>query len=324
MRRTLLALAAILPLAACTKRKEHKEAPAPAVAKTVAPAQPDRDEVALVSPGSEPRAPLRYHFAAGAKSQLDITMDLAMKSADLPAAALGTLPSPRFRLAMEITDVAADGTATLRSTILGVGAIDQPGEKVKAAAMQDKLALMTGLAFVAKVSPSGVVTDSTVAPGAKVPPELAPQLEQLHNVLQQVVLALPVEPIGKDGQWKVTKRVAQQGLAMTVVTTFKLTDVKADAFSFAGTTEQHAVPAAGTASGPHVIGLDGHGDATGTVELGAPAMSYELKSQITTTVGADDKPQHMSLDLGVHVVALPPGSDQPITAGSAQGAQSAP
>jgi hypothetical protein len=217
----------LLAIAACGKKAEN---PPPAQGSAVVPAKPPLVE--LVSPGAEPRQVLHYALAKGAKSAIELSVDV-----DVTASAMAG-PVPTLIMTMDIgaDDVLPDGRMIVRSTVTKVTAKDRPGSKIPSESMAQQAGMLVGLGVVGTLSPNGGLADAHLDFGAKqLPEEMKSQLGSLTQGFERVALALPDVPVGVGATWKTTKEVRESGAHMTATTTIEITAIDKSLITFTRT-----------------------------------------------------------------------------------------
>lgn len=252
---------AVLAMVSCKSKEQPPPPPKPAV-----------EGLEVLARGAAPHVPLRYRLAKGTTSTIELAVDADLTTVD------GALQLPTLGLTVEVaaTDVAADGTATLRTTVTAASARDRAGVPAAAEVMQRQASLLVGLAQTATLSPTGALGDSKiVATHRDLAPPTQEQLATLSQSLQQLAMPLPTEPVGAGATWRFQKTMELNQLKLVAVTTVHVTHIDGDRVGYTTTTELGGADqtfAQGSASA-QITKLRGHGAGTATADL----------AQMTTT-----------------------------------------
>ncbi|MBA2540562.1 MAG: hypothetical protein H0V17_13050 [Deltaproteobacteria bacterium] len=264
----LVMFIAFLAAVSCDKsRSEPQSLPAPA---------PTSDGLELLSTGSAGQRLLRYKLADGTSSTLELRMEV-----DLATGAGGTkLPQLDLVTRVEIVDVRPNGAATLRTTILDAKMIERPGATLPLSAVGQMAEQLKGVVTTATIAPDGTLGDTKVDT-SKVTPSLVPQLQQLTQTFEQIAMPLPATPIGVGGSWTTRKQHTQNGLAVTTVTTIKVTSIDGDRIGIASqstlTAPDQTIDQAGTKVDVKDIG--GSSSLSGTIDLAKVTLVGESTSE---------------------------------------------
>jgi hypothetical protein len=269
-----------------------------------APALQDNDpgDVIVQAPGLEPRRPLRYTLAKGAKSTIDFTIDT-----NLTADAMGgAMPTLALALELTVEEVLADGAMKLRTTVVDATARDRADARAGAQAAANVLAQMKGLAVVATLSPIGKVSDAHLDAGAyKLPDALTAQLAALTRSFDQLAMPLPREPVGPTAKWTSTRQLDVQGMAVRSTSTIELVSITGTQLGFAMKTvllgPDQQVTREGVAI--DVTNLHGTGSGEGTVDLGKLATTAKFESNFhSDMLAAGDK---TAIDMSMKIELAP-------------------
>ena len=280
-----------------------KDQPAP-------PAPPPAEGIELVSPGAEPRRELRYRLARGATTLDELSLEV-----DIDAGGQGgTLPTLILRTELATQDVLADGSMTVKRTILDVEARDRPGGAIQAAQMTEQLQLMKGLTLIGTISPRGKPSGVHVdAAGQQLPPAIGAQLDSLIRSFEQVTMPLPAEPVGIGASWRHRKPVDQYGIKMQTLTTIVLTAIDGDRLTFTSTTRVEGADQAVTQGGTtiEVTGIGGVGAGGGSMDLSRMAMTGELTAELTSEMRSGGETARMRMKMTTRIT---PASAEPAPA----------
>ena len=299
------ALPLVLALVACGKKDE----PAPPSPPAPPPISPSGVE--LVKPGAEPRQVLRYQLVKGARSTLELAVDV-----DLAAGAMGGA-MPTLVMTMEIgaDDVLPDGRMRVRSTVTKVVAKDRPGSKFSADTMTQQAGQLIGLGIVGTLAPNGTLSDAHLDAGGKpVPPELQNQLGSLTKGFERVALALPDAPVGVGAVWRTKKEVEESGAHMTAVTTIELGAIHGTTLELTRTAEVTGPDQTLTQMGVEVTmkHIAGKGGGHGTLDLARMVFDGEMSDELHDELAGGGETMQAAMTMKSTYSA------------KAQGAQSAP
>ena len=266
------ALPLVLALVACGKKADEPPPPPPPVVVTPS-------GVELVKPGAEPRQVVRYQLGKGAKSTLELAVDV-----DLVAGGMGG-PMPTLVMTMEIgaDDVLPDGRMRVRSTVTKVVAKDRPGSKFSADTMTRQAGLLVGLGIVGTLAPNGTLTDAHLDAGGKpVPPEMQAQLGSLTKGFERVALPLPDAPVGAGAVWRTKKEVEESGAHMTAITTIALGAIHGTTLELTRTAEVTGPDQKLTQMGVEVTmkNIAGKGGGHGTLDLARMVFDGEMSDEL--------------------------------------------
>lgn len=303
-----------------------KAAPAPPPAER-APT-PAVDGLTVLEPGAAPLHLLRYTLAPGARTTVELALDL-----DIDAGGLGgTLPTVIVQSEIAVLEVRPDASALIRTTILDVRAQDRAGTLMPARSMTEHMQLLRGIALVGELRPDGGLGELALGPTATpLPPALAQQLDSVRRGLAQLAMPLPTTPVGIGARWtygRTIRPAASTDLAvdMHARTTITLTDLALPRVTFTSTTEvtgaDQRVTQAGLTVAVSKIAGTGHG--AGTLDLGQLTLTGELAQSLTSVMEAGGETTPMRMDMATRfgppspasaAVVAPPGA--PPAAGSA-------
>ncbi len=181
--------------------------------------------VRLVEPGAEPRAPLAYALAKGARVPLGMSLDMTMgvKNADR---AVQPTAIPRLALTLDMTtgDVDAKGDAHVDAKLTRV-AVEPSGaaQAAMADALRPAMDGLKGFALSYRVSASGRVHDLVAKAPADAPRASAQILGGVSQSFEAMVAPLPSEPVGVGARWRVVSRVSAAGPDLLQLATYTLT-----------------------------------------------------------------------------------------------------
>lgn len=274
-----------------------------------APAVAASGTAVLLDPGTGPRAELRYAWPTGQAFQLtqDVTQSFEIV-ADGQASSYD-MPTIRFVVEVTATDAADPGSTRLdyRYAAAGLAGPDDPELET---AIADAYRPILGLTGWTVVDALGTVMDGGIDGADRLDPTLATTVADFERLGGEVVVALPVEPIGVGARWRVTQSIPFQALRLQQVTEYTLTERTDDHVALTFESTQSAEP--GPIDDPTIpnatlVALDGTG--TGMLDfdpqLPLPTSSIEMDLQMSLRAGG--APVDMSVTA---VVDIRPGADQ--------------
>ena len=259
---------------------------------------PTADGVELVTAGaSSVRSPLRYHLTKGTQAPLELAMDLEMDAGGRG----GKMPTLVIEMTIKVEDVAADGSARIRTTFTSATARERPDTVVPAATMAAMTGVLVGTSFTSTLGSDGNLRDSKLDPTKPLPPAMDAQIGQLMQSLEQIAMRLPDQPVGVGAKWTTRKTVTQNGLAMLTITTVELTAIDGNKVTFATTATVSAPDQSFTNAGTQasVKDVGGGGTSTVTVDLSRMTMAGESTAEFrgTITAGAQTAAMKMAMTL---------------------------
>jgi hypothetical protein len=312
---------ALLILVAC--KDKEPEVPPPASSG---------DGVTVIFAGVAPRQLLRYQLTPGTKATSEMICDVDLRTDGKP----GPMPTMVVNLETAVEDIASDGSAKLRMTVLGVTVRDRSGSAVTAEMVQGQAEALRGVAITETLGASGTVSDSRIDATA-LSDHARAQLDTLSRNLAQVAMQLPQQPVGPGARWRLHKALPDGGIRAVADTTYTLTSLSGSSIGYTST---------GTATGDaqiveqegakvRVTDTHGHFEGAGSVELSryAPAITSSSTFSTTLTMLAPDggpggAPSQIEIITGIRLTSSNPEPAAPGSAathdGSGQGAQRAP
>ncbi len=299
-------------LAACTEKTE----PA-AGGQAPVPRRPPADgaKLRLLEPGVEPRRALRYRFAAPEKRSLALTLDstLKMSTGDLD---LPEVQVPTLDLVVGLTSEPPQADGSMRfafrldkTEVLALEGFPQHMLE----AMRSELAQLVGLAGSCLVDAWGLALEADAAP----PPEAAPkhlkdQAEEIRQLLRQLAVPLPEEPVGVGARWEARRTLAWEWLRIGTevhayrgeqTTVYRLTALEGDRLELAVELTRTFPPQELMADNPmgspgKLDALESKGTGQVVVDLKTPvpegSLSLETHKQMTGYPRGRDGPGRIS------------------------------
>jgi hypothetical protein len=294
MRRVAVFAIAIVALHACGSEKAK-------------PPPPPTDGIELVNAGREPRRLVRYKLAPSSQTELDVAMDVDMRTVDR------TVVLPSLVMSIDVAAGATDANGAIKMKASVVGGSARPrGEHDPAMlhVMERQAATLVGLVMTFDLSPWGQVSRTKVeATGRDLSEPMQQEVATLTQLSEQLAMALPDKPIGPGAIWKHRRTIRQNQLTLVTMTTVEVTAIAGDAITFKSTTEMTGADqtiAQGSATA-QVTAIRGTGTQTGTFDLAkavvlgtsTASLSFELiaegqhrpnKLDVVTTIGPREKP----------------------------------
>lgn len=263
-----LLLGALTSLAACGKGD------GPAAPAGVGAADAPVSGLRLLDAGRDAQAPLRFRYAKGTKQVMVLEATTSFGAA-APVPAMTTT----MELALEVTDVEPDGTATVETSTGGMTMTGGPAGTAPAALSKLRSRARMRLSARGEVLSNELDLDST-----GLEPELRAMLASmqasLKETLGQIGVVWPEEPLGPGARW-VFRRKMKAGMAdadVNVETTLVARDgdrvTLSSQMKLAMDEQDIEVPGGGPKV--HLKGMVGHGTVTQTVNLTSPASTLDL------------------------------------------------
>lgn len=172
--------------------------------------------VRLLSPGAEPRSPLRLAFTLGATETM--VMAMQMKTTTTVAGGDQTLKYPLMieHLRMKVTQVKPDGSARIEFVIERANAKDVSGvPPMVVSAVDQALQGMVGMKGYTLITNRGVVEAGDVEVPSDAPATVKEMAGKMRESLMQFASPVPVEPVGIGAVWEVTSHPTAGGVKVT-------------------------------------------------------------------------------------------------------------
>jgi len=250
------------------------------------PPAPPPTDVVVVAPGTPPQRALRYAVAKGTKTTIELSVDWKVTAGEITSA----LPTIVTTLDIACDDVAADGTMKLHAKVLDASAHERADSQVAPASIASLLEPLKGTTLTLTLAPDGRVAPPTVDQGTKpLSPAVTEQLQALAASFQQLAMSLPTAPVGVGAKWRTSRKIQQNGLALTTVTTVDITGLDATTAAFTLGSEVHGADQTVTQNGVAVDVKDVTGTAQGkgTIDLAKGVttgeLHFDLRSQMTSS-----------------------------------------
>lgn len=304
-------LAALVILVAACEGKNEKEA------------KIEPPDLQMVSAGNAPRKQLRYHVPKGTSQALEVSIDMSLRAGDMG----GPIPTILMSLLLGAEDVTPDGSIKLHTTIVDVTARDREESKVSANALSGPLEAMKGIALTSTLSPTGRMSRPQVEGDKQLPADVATQLNALTSSFENVMMPLPVEPVGVGAVWRSSRELDQSGMKLTTVSTFSITAIADDKITYMIETTLHGPDQQITQAGTtvEIKDITGAGGGKGTLQLDKLAFDSELNADLRSKMVApgetDATQMMMTTTMRAHPIAAAPTpipTPAPVNTGSAE------
>ena len=281
------------------------------------PPPPPVDGIEVVLPGAEPHRALRYKLTPKTTTPLDLAMDVDLRTFEV------AIQVPTLALALDVvaTEVDAAGNAKVKMTIVGASVKrrnDDPKSESIIAIMDRQAALLPGIVIAFGVSPNGTVSASKIeAVGRDLSGPMQEQVATLVQVSEQIAMALPEQPVGVGAEWKHRRTIKQNQLALTSLTTVKLTAIEGDRVTFESTSDLAGADQTitqGSASA-QVTQIRGNGSQRGTFDLATATITGEIQASLSFEMVADGQRRPTRFDVVTKIAPRALPADAPADAG---------
>ncbi|NMB75253.1 MAG: hypothetical protein GYA21_08995 [Myxococcales bacterium] len=319
-----------LVLACSCKEKEpvsSQPAPAPVPAPAgpekaalgdAAPApQPAAVTVKVLDPGAEPREKLRYRFAAGKRSDLEMVMRMAMNMT-MGDTATPQIKLPGISMSMSIDHKSIQENGALRYEFKLEGAKTLPTANVLPqveSSVTQEINKVVGMHGFAVVDPRGMVLDADVEMPAGAPAQISQMVEDVRQQVRQMCAPFPEEPVGLGARWEVTMPVRTTAISMSQVATYTLKQRDGDKLSMEVSITQNApaqamrAPNLPAEAEVNLSYLKSAGSGTMGIDLGqlVPTSKMSMKTSMAMTVKAGGQTQNVATDFDLEADIHPAG-----------------
>jgi hypothetical protein len=305
---TRIALAAVLGCAC--KKQPAEEAPPPV------PSQ----GIELVSRGAIPQQSLRYQLTKGMTTSLELESDADISMGEMKR----TMPTSVLRLEIVADDVLADGSAKVRTRVVGASARERPNATVPLEAMNAQAMMLAGLEVAGTLTPRGRLQDSRLGGGGKdLPAKTLQQIEQMLKAAEDVAMPLPDPAVGVGAIWRIRKDVALLGVKLATITEIEVTALDGPRVSYRMRTEVKGDAQTADIDGvkAEVSKIGGGGTGQGTIDLSRMAMTGTQEVEMSFDVAAMNQHTTTKMKLARRIKA--PAVAAP-AAGAGSGSAQAP
>jgi len=274
----------------------------------------ERPTVTLLEPGQQPRRDLRLKLTVGTEQVVELRTKLKLSSR-LDGASLPQTELPTMIATIEtIVTKGTPSSATVEWRILQYTAESSP--KVQAAvldAVRSSLYEMVGVIGELEINDQGVTTRSSVDPLPGSGPDVVSMVDDAQEGLANLSFALPTEPIGLGGSWRVSQPISVEGVrsdADYVLTVTALDDERVETtIRLASDAEPGVISNPKLPSGVsmNLESMKGTGAGSNTIMFNrAFPTTYKMKSKTklkATLTAEDNVPHSMTSDVGLVIEA---------------------
>lgn len=235
-------------------------------------------KVKLVSAGTGKKQKLAIVGTAGAKTPVDLTIDVGVKQGPQDQ----TLPAIVMHGDAEVA-TADKATAAYHIAVSAVDAKDVAGES-RPASFEKTIASLVGLSISSEVHANGTTGDTVLHHDAVDPTGIELMEEVVVPGYLPMWPVLPAEAVGQGAKWQVTStRLLREKLAFDVVTDYELVSVSAKGFEVKATVSLTGKEQ--DVDGAKVGGISGTGAFTAKMDNGLFGVAHgDLKIDFTATV----------------------------------------
>lgn len=294
------------------KAEPRTPTPAPEAAPTPTPAptlaadapkpvrvDPKPDGVTVVSPGNEPRGPLRIAPAVGAEQRVELRMKMEL------GIVVGTQNVPPTAMP-EVTVVMTNAVKSTGDTIRYDFSVEQArraegefSERV-VRAIDEAVQAMQRTKGTFTIDARGTVREANID-GPALPEGLRPSFTGFQQSFGQLYPLLPEEPVGQGAQWKAISHFDLGGVPIEQEATYALVRREGDKIELTVSFTQAATTAtaAADASRTHNASLGGGGTGTVTLDLRnvAPLKGSAHSRNVTVSTLEVAKGQSVTMDM---------------------------
>ena len=271
------------------------------------PAPPPPTDLVVVKPGAAPLRAIRYAVAKGTQSTVELATDWKVTAGEMG----NVMPTIVTSFSISCDDVAADGSMKLRAKVLDATAHERQDSAVNPASIATVLDPLKGATFELWLAPDGRVSQTTFEAGTGSgsgsgagSAALTEQLQALAASFQQLAMPLPTAPIGVGAEWRTSRKIQQNGMQLTSVTTLDVTALDATTVGFTLASEIHGANQTLTQAGMAVTLEDVGGTATGkgTIDLAKGVTTGELHFDLHSNMSAagSSTPMRAQTDIVIH------------------------
>jgi hypothetical protein len=258
-------------------------------------------DMTLLSPGAEPRAPLRLKPALGAPQVLEMVMRMGMHMAIADQVQDMDLPPISLSMRSTVEGLDKDGSMTVNTVWQGAKVLEGGSAPPEVSdAMVQGFATLQGLAMTQKIDATGRVLSIEI--GGDPSPEVAAALSGVQDSMRQSQVYLPAEPVGLGATWKVTVHIVSNGVPVDATTTYTLRDRQGDVLSLgtviAMTIDTKAMTA-GMGASMDRFDASGAGDLSWDLNRLFPVgtMGYEMHMAMSAPSPTGEGPTSVNMDM---------------------------
>jgi Family of unknown function (DUF6263) len=191
--------------------------------------------IKLLDPGAEPRKELRLHPAPEDTQTLTMTVKMGSQT---PGKGM---PPLKLTLESSVKQVAENGTITYALVWKDFGMEEQPGTSPAAAtAMKAAFATVKGLTGTGTLSSQGVSEELKVQTSAGSPAQSLGVAGMMQDMVAQLIVPFPAEPIGVGAKWQVKGPVKSQGMTVDQTVNYELVSLEGERLTVKDSTVENA------------------------------------------------------------------------------------
>lgn len=271
--------------------------------------------VKMLSPGADPKAPLRYKIPAGFKTSgaITVTMGLSMNMGGMSLPPMD-LPGMKMSFDVAVTGVTPTGDATYDLAFTDMTTEPAPGLDPSVAAMiQGSAGAIKDIKGTATVSNRGVVRSTTFDLSKMTDPNLKQALQQVSSQMEGMAIPLPEEAVGVGAKWEARQAVNAAGMSTYVRTEYELVSATATSVQLRVKSETTAPPQAmsnpmlGADTQIQVEKLSGTNAGTVTLRLDGLVPTAEMSGTTNTamSISMGGQNQQMNMDIKMKTSIAP-------------------
>ncbi|HYG22171.1 MAG TPA: hypothetical protein VEH04_05250 [Verrucomicrobiae bacterium] len=296
------------------KINKLSQVPEPATPQSAASAaRSAAGPVKLLAPGAEPRQVLRLQPKPGDVQKVGMTMtfDISMEMGAAPAQSIKT---PPMDMTVEVTvkSVAENGDIEFESVISEVSMRDDPSVPSQVTdAMKGSVEGVRGISTSGTLSSRAISKHLEVKTSGNVNPQVQQTVDQIKEVLANLTLPLPEEPVGIGARWEVRSPLKSQGITINQVTTQELTAMEGSRVTLSTRVSQTAGRQKITNPGMPSMQMDlekltGAGSGTGVMDLvrllplSGNSKSH-LEMNMSMNAGGQRQTMKMKMDIALEL-----------------------
>lgn len=174
--------------------------------------------------GEEPRELLRYSPSVGAREPVLLVSELRTEHIVDGRSSVVRLPPTEFEGVL-LVESSADGHIATRLTFNAVRIKPAPRlERGVIGSLRREWANLVGMSFASSVSPRGELASTNLVLPAEqpAPAPLREPIQALFDIVRNLQVPLPEEPIGVGALWTVTEKVTSDGVTYDRSTTYRV------------------------------------------------------------------------------------------------------
>ena len=271
--------------------------------------------VKMLSPGADPKAPLRYKIPAGFKTSgaITVTMGLTMNMGGMSLPPMD-LPGMKMSFDLAVSGVTPTGDATYDLAFTDMTTEAAPGLDPSVAAMiQGSAGAIKEIRGTATVSNRGVVRSTTFDLSKMTDPNLKQALQQVSSQMEGMAVPLPEEAVGVGARWEGRQAINAAGMATYVRTEYELVSVTGTTVNLRVKAETTAPPQAmnnpmlGPDAQIQVEKLSGTNAGTVALRLDGLVPTAEMSGTTNTamSISMGGQNQQMNMDIKMKTSIAP-------------------